>query len=157
MVAVLFLQSLGTFAYLIAPAIGPFVYEDGINPMVTAGQHTMLEFYRGSITHGPDWIAENGGAHFTAGLAAMPSLHSAGAFLFFLFAWHRAKILVPLYALLLLFILVTAVASRWHYLIDVPAGTALAWVSFRLANRLTRRKDASEDVSRTIDREIALT
>lgn len=157
MVAVLLLQSLGTFAYLIAPAIGPFVYEDGINPMVTAGQHTMLEFYRGSITHGPDWIAENGGAHFTAGLAAMPSLHSAGAFLFFLFAWHHAKILVPLYAFLLLFILVTAVASRWHYLIDVPAGTALAWVSFRLANRLTRRKDASEDVSRTIDREIALT
>ncbi|MBJ7438241.1 MAG: phosphatase PAP2 family protein [Sphingopyxis sp.] len=157
MVAVLLLQSLGTFAYLIAPAVGPFIFETGINPMVTTGQHAMLDFHRGSVNHGPDWIAQHGGAQFTAGLAAMPSLHSAGAFLFFLFAWQHGKILAPLYSLILLFILVTAVASRWHYLIDVPAGVALAWVAYRLADYLTQRKDISEDADRVIEGQAVLT
>ncbi len=157
LIAVLLLQSLGTFAYLVTPAVGPFIYEAGINPMVTAGQQEMLGFYRGSLDHGADWIAEHGGAHFTAGLAAMPSLHSAGAFLFFLFAWQHGKILVPFYSFILLFILVTAVASRWHYVVDVPVGIALAWVAYRLANYLTVPKDALAEGAEVTDAQAALT
>lgn len=136
-VAALILQALGTFAYLVAPAIGPFIYESGVNPFVSQGQQGMLTFYEHSRSAGPGWLAQNGGVNFTAGLAAMPSLHSASAFLFFLFAWRYGRVLVPLYALIMAYILVTAIASRWHYIIDVPFGIALAWVSVLLASRLS--------------------
>lgn len=145
MVAVLLLQSLGTVAYLIAPAIGPFIYEAGINPLITEGQLSMYDFYRQSVAEGPAFIAQHGGQGFTAGLAAMPSLHSAGAFLFFLFAWRYGKVLVPLYSLILVFILITAISSRWHYLIDVPAGLLLAWICYKLAHVLTPEKAAQEE------------
>ncbi|WP_077147571.1 phosphatase PAP2 family protein [Sphingopyxis sp. KK2] len=136
-VSVLLVQALGALAYLVAPAIGPFLYERGVDPGITTGQMSMLEFYRGSIDHGPAWIAQHGGANFTVGLAAMPSLHAAGAFLFFLFAWRHGRILLPLYSMILFFILVTSIASRWHYVIDVPVGIALAWACVWMAERMT--------------------
>lgn len=136
-ISALLLQVLGTLAYLVAPAIGPFIYESGINPMVTAGQHSMLEFYRSSVAGGPSFLVKHGGINFTVGLAAMPSLHSASAFLFFLFAWKHGRVLVPLYSFILAFILITAIASRWHYIIDVPVGMAIAWASYKLADWLT--------------------
>lgn len=137
-VAVLLLQSLGGLSYLVAPAIGPFLFEPGIDPGISEGQLGMLEFYRQSVAIGPDWIAQHGSSYFTAGLAAMPSLHAAGAFLFFLFASKHGRILIPLYSIILFFILTTAVASRWHYLIDLPVGMALAWFCIRLAERIVR-------------------
>jgi hypothetical protein len=136
-VAVLLLQATGALAYLIAPAIGPFIYETGVEPSITIGQLRMLEFYHNSLAGGPAWLAEHGGASFTIGLAAMPSLHAAGAFLFFLFAWKHGRILLPLYSLILVFILVTSIASRWHYVVDVPMGIALAWACLRIAERIT--------------------
>ena len=142
-VAVLLLQSFGAFAYLVAPAIGPFIYETGVNPYLTASQHEMLGFYRHSVAGGPAWIARHGAEGFTAGLAAMPSLHAGGAFLFMLFAWRHGRVLVPLYTLLFLFLTIAAVASRWHYLIDIPAGMLLAWVSFALAGRVVPAPEAA--------------
>lgn len=136
-VAVLLLQALGSLAYLVAPAIGPFIYEAGANPLASEGQRGMLAFYHQAVAAGPAWLAGHGGANFTAGLAAMPSLHAAGAFLFVLFAWHHGRKLLPLYIPILCFIVVTAIANRWHYLIDIPFGMALAWASYRLAARLT--------------------
>lgn len=146
-VAVLLFQSFGAFAYLIAPAVGPFLYEPGVNPLITENQRAMLAFYQHSVAGGPDWIARHGGEGFTAGLAAMPSLHAGRAFLFLLFAWRYGRFLVPLYALLFLFIIVAAVASRWHYLIDIPAGVLLAWISFALAARVVpvRKEELPED------------
>ncbi len=76
MVSVLLLQAFGAVAYLVAPAAGPFIYEKGVDPTITGGQQYMLDFYRNSIAQGPAWIAGQGGANFTAGLAAMPSLHA---------------------------------------------------------------------------------
>lgn len=142
-VSVLLLQAFGTIAYLIAPAIGPFVYEPGLDPMISKGQAGMLEFYQNSVAVGPQWLEENGSLNFTAGLAAMPSLHTAGAFLFFLFAARFAKPLLPLYSFILFYIVIMAVASRWHYLIDLPVGMLIAWISFRLAARLDRKSGNS--------------
>ena len=34
--------------------------------------------------------------------------------------------------------MIDSVASRWHYLADVPVGLALAWGSAALAARITR-------------------
>ncbi len=139
--SVLFLQVFGTIAYLIAPAVGPFIYEAGVNPIISQGQHQMLEFYRNSVAFGPDFLAKNGSANFTAGLAAMPSLHSACACLFFIFAWNHGKVLLPLYSFLFVFILITAIASRWHYVIDIPVGVGLAWASYKLADLVTRQSE----------------
>lgn len=144
-IAVLLLQSLGGLSYLVAPAIGPFLYEAGIDPTIGSGQHHMLDFYRQSVANGPDFIARQGGTNFTVGLAAMPSLHAAGAFLFFLYARKHAPLLVPLYAVVLVFILVTAVASRWHYLIDLPAGMALAWACIRIAEHIMPSQQMEKD------------
>lgn len=146
-VAVLLLQSLGGLSYLIAPAIGPFLFEPGIDPSISEGQVGMLKFYRQSVAIGPDWIAQHGSTYFTVGLAAMPSLHAAGAFLFFLFARKHGQILIPLYSIILIFIVTTAVASRWHYLIDVPVGMVLAWFCIRLSERMMRpsRTEASSE------------
>lgn len=140
-ISVLLMQSFGTIAYLIAPAVGPFIYEAGVNPIVTQGQQGMLEFYRNSVATGPGFLAKNGSANFTAGLAAMPSLHSAGACLFFLFAWRHGRVLLPLYSFILMFIFATAIANRWHYVIDIPIGACLAWVSYKLADLVTRRSE----------------
>lgn len=139
-ISVLLLQALGALAYLIAPAIGPFLYERGVDPTISDGQSSMLEFYRRSVAEGPGWIAQHGGANFTVGLAAMPSLHAAGAFLFFLFAWKHGRILLPLYCFILFFILVTSIASRWHYVIDIPVGIALAWACLWIAERIGARQ-----------------
>ncbi len=134
-VAVILQQSLGSIAYLIAPAIGPFIYQEGVNPYITQGQLSMLDVYKSSVTEGPAWLAQHGAENFTAGLAAMPSLHVAGAFLFLLFAWREARVLVPLFLFALVFIVVTSIASRWHYLIDLPVGALLAWLSYSLVYR----------------------
>lgn len=135
-VAALLFQGLGTLAYLPFPALGPFIYEPGLGAAVASAQQGMLQFHQSSVANGPAWLAANGSAHFTAGLAAMPSLHSGGAFLFFLFAWKYGRVLVPLYGLILLFIMIAAVATRWHYLIDIPPGLALGWLSIWLAEKL---------------------
>ncbi len=137
-VAVLLLQALGSFAYLLAPAIGPFIYETGDNPVISAGQHGMAEYYWQTVKNGRGWLAQYGSENFTAGLAAMPSLHSAGTFLFFLFAWKYGRPLVPFYSFILFFILIAAVSSRWHYLIDIPVGLGLAWACYWLAHQLLR-------------------
>jgi membrane-associated phospholipid phosphatase len=96
----------------------------------------MLAAREANLAGGAGWIAANGGSHITVGLAAMPSLHTGGAFLFLLFAWRHARVLVPVYAPLFAFIAIDAVASRWHYLVDLPAGIALALACAWAAERL---------------------
>lgn len=135
-IAALLFQGLGALAYIPFPALGPFLYEQGMNPLYTGAQQGMLGFHRDLIANGPTWLAVHGPPNLTAGLAAMPSLHTGGAFLFFLFAWRYGKVLIPLYSFLLFFILVAAVSTRWHYLIDIPIGLALGWFSIWLAEKL---------------------
>jgi hypothetical protein len=125
--AALFFQGMGAIAYLMAPALGPFLYETGIEPLQTDAQQSMLASYHANTSNGAEWIATHGATHLTVGLAAMPSLHTGGSFLFLLFAWRYARLLVPLYAMLFTFISVDAVASRWHYFIDLPVGMLLAY------------------------------
>ena len=135
--AALIFQGLGALAYLVAPAVGPFLFEAGIEPQQTGAQQAMLAVRGHLLSGGGAWIAANGGSHITVGLAAMPSLHTGGAFLFLLFAWRYARVLVPIYLPLFAFISVDAVASRWHYVIDLPAGIALALAAAWCAEKLS--------------------
>lgn len=134
--AALIFQGLGALAYLVAPAVGPFLFEAGIEAQQAGAQQSMLAVREQMLNGGGEWIAANGGTHITVGLAAMPSLHTGGAFLFLLFAWRYARVLVPIYLPLFAFISIDAVASRWHYVVDLPAGIALAFVAAWCAERL---------------------
>lgn len=138
LLAVMLMQAIGAFCYLAMPAVGPFIFEHGVNPFVTQSQQQMLAVYRHSLADGPAWLQDNGPSIFAMGLGAMPSLHCAGALLFFMFAKRHAKVLLPLHIFCLLFIVMAAVANRWHYLLDIPAGALVAWSSLALAARLTR-------------------
>jgi len=129
-------QSLGALSYLIAPAVGPFLYGGGPNYMATASQTGMWEAYNTLLANGPVWLESFGQSYFNAGLAAMPSLHAGAAWVFVWYAFaHRTRLrwlYVPLYA----WILIEAVVSKWHYVIDLPAGIALAAFSIWIANRM---------------------
>ena len=141
----LFFQGIGGFCYLVMPALGPFIFERGLIEIHSEAQHGMLETYYQIVSGGSGWIRAHGSANLTAGLGAMPSLHVGGAFLFLYFAWRHAKILVPVYAIFFSFILVSAVATRWHYLIDLPFGLLLAVISIRLAERAEQGIDEPID------------
>lgn len=143
--AALIFQGLGALAYLLFPAVGPFVYEQGSNALMTNAQEGMLSMREAMMAHGPGWLQAEGSVNLTAGLAAMPSLHAGGAFLFFLFALRHGRPMVPLYAFLLGFIMVEAVTTRWHYLIDLPVGMALAWLSCRLGERMVMLSDGETE------------
>lgn len=141
--AALVFHGVGAFAYLAMPALGPFLFEQGVEPMQTRAQLGMLGSHRELAVGGADWIARNGDTHITAGLGAMPSLHTGGSFLFLLFAWRYARVLVPLYLMLFGFITIDAVASRWHYVVDIPAGLVLAWGAAWAGEWLAARAQAA--------------
>jgi hypothetical protein len=125
-------HALGAFSYLIMPAVGPFLYEAGHNALETARQVHMYDGYQALMAGGRPWIAENGGKSMLAAVAAMPSLHVASSGVFLYYAWKHERWLGICYLPLFTFILFEAMATRWHYAIDLVAGiglTALAiWI-----------------------------
>lgn len=133
---ILLVLALGGLSYLIAPAVGPFLFEDGMNAAATRAQAGMWRVYGTVVAEGAPWIAANGSAYFTGALAAMPSLHIAHAAVM---TWymHRSRLIVRWpFLVILLFILVESVVSRWHYLIDAPAGLIVAAAAILIANRI---------------------
>ncbi|UCH75444.1 MAG: phosphatase PAP2 family protein [Rhodospirillales bacterium] len=127
---------LGGLAYLIAPAVGPFIFEDGMNRAAMQAQAGMWRVYGTVLREGAPWIAANGSEYFTGALAAMPSLHIAHAAVM---TWymHQSRLAVRWpFLVILIFILVESVVSRWHYLIDAPAGLLVAAAAIVIANRI---------------------
>jgi len=144
----LFLQGMGAIGYLLMPAVGPFIYEAGTSVGINTAQQQMLAMRQASIAVGPHWLADHASASLFAGLGAMPSLHAGCSSLFLWFAWRHGRMLLPTYIPIFAFILVTAVASRWHYLIDLPIGIALARLAIALADVADRRQ-------RSVPKEVA--
>jgi hypothetical protein len=139
-IAVLLTMCLGALSYLVAPALGPFIYEDGLNLDATAAQAGMLQAHEQVVQHGMVWIAAAGPAYFTGALAAMPSLHITHAVVMTYFI-HRARSpLVGVFLVICFWVTIESVASRWHYLIDLPAGLVLAAIVVWLANRICQPK-----------------
>lgn len=136
LLAVSLVLVVGGASYAIAPAWGPFVYEAGDNPEATAIQATMASF-QGNLraSHGGEYDT----SYFVAALAAMPSLHLAHALVFFYFALRYVRWLGLVYILPVTFIATEAVASRWHYLVDLPAGLVVAFCAVLLAYRFIPR------------------
>lgn len=137
--AVLIMQIGGSLTYFVAPALGPFVVDPGVELPASSAQAHMLELWRANLAGGAPWLAENGGRNMTAGLAAMPSLHAGGSLLFVLFALRYSRKLLWIMAPLFTFITIDALANRWHYLLDIPFGWGIASFAFAAAHALARR------------------
>ncbi len=142
-VSMLLMVSLGALSYLIAPALGPFIYEDGNTLLAREAQAGMYAAYRNVQAEGAAWIARNGSDYFTGALAAMPSLHVGYASLMTYFMLKNRDYLAPLFVLFWLWILVDSVALRWHYAIDAPAGIALAALVIWLTGRLLADREST--------------
>lgn len=133
---IMLVLSLGGLAYLIAPAVGPFIFEDGANLAATDAQAGMWAAYQVLVETGPTWIAVHGADYFTGPPAAMPSLHLAHATVM-VYYLNRSRLAIRWpFMLLWSFILVESVVSRWHYLIDAPAGILVAATAIFIANRI---------------------
>jgi mitochondrial fission protein ELM1 len=129
---------LGPLTYLIAPAVGPFVFEVGPNAAATAAQQEMYRHFLAVQAQGTSWLASHGGTFFTTPLAAMPSLHMS---LSCIVSWYALKaglkvtwLLLPLSG----WIILESTVSRWHYLVDLPAGVLLAALVIVFTDRLCR-------------------
>jgi len=138
MVAITLTELVGALLYLVAPAVGPFLYERGDNPHATAVQLRMYEQYSAFQAGGVSWLAEHGGHYFTAPLAAMPSLHFAATFVLAYYAVRARLLIAPLVVAATCWIGIESVVSRWHYLVDLPVGLAVALAAIAIANRLCR-------------------
>lgn len=134
--AIALVLTIGGMSYAVAPALGPFVFSAGFNPTATDIQLHMLAFQTRFITSGGTAFD---GAEFVSALGAMPSLHTAHAFIFLYYAWKDVRWMGYLYIPAFIFIVTEAIAAKWHYFIDLPIGLAIALLSIRLAAVLTRR------------------
>jgi hypothetical protein len=119
------IHALGGLSYLVAPAIGPFLFEPGVNAIATAQQQYMIGVYQGVMQGGAEWIAANGTTALMGPPAAMPSLHVASSAVFVWYAWKHERRLCWFYVPLFLFIVAEAMATRWHYIADLIVGLGL--------------------------------
>jgi hypothetical protein len=132
--------SMGGLAYFLAPALGPFIFEDGSNIEATRIQHDMAAFQGKFIASaGKSFHSGN----FIMPLAAMPSLHTAHTFALFFYAWRSLRWLGWIYLPPFLFIIIEAVTAKWHYLIDIPAGLAIAGVAIWLAGAMNKNNSST--------------
>ena len=129
---------LGALSYLVMPAIGPFLYEPGVNALETARQVHMQHRYQGLWAGGGAGVARQGSQFMFAAVAAMPSLHVASSAVFVHYAWQHTRWLGVLYLPLFAFIMFEAIATRWHYAVDVVAGLALTAVAIAITTVLFR-------------------
>lgn len=135
---------LGALSYLVMPAVGPFLYEPGVNALETARQEHMFGGYQALIAGGRPWIVSQGNQFMFAAVAAMPSLHVASSAVFVYYAWNYARWLGVLYLPLFVFIIFEAVATRWHYWIDVVVGLALTALAIAITAVLFRPIEARD-------------
>jgi len=139
-IASMLVQAVGSLCYLIVPAVGPFIFEQGMNVYATKCQSSMWEGYQALVASGPGWLSGNAPSYFTAGLAAMPSLHAGASWVFLYYAFKYKPYLLTVYIPIFFWIVIEAVASKWHYLIDLPVGILLAAACIWMANRLEDKR-----------------
>ena len=145
--ATLINQSLGALSYLVMPAVGPFLYGAGVSHTASQSQTGMWAAYNTLLEKGTPWLDAVGPSYFNAGLAAMPSLHAGASWVFVWYAFAHGTKLKGLYVLAFGWILIEAVATKWHFLIDLPAGIAVAGISIWLANWLLASQSAKTATS----------
>ncbi|MEY2926220.1 MAG: hypothetical protein RL367_697 [Pseudomonadota bacterium] len=148
--ASMLIHVLGGIGYLIAPAIGPFLYEQGLNAIASEQQQHMINVYHGVMQGGAGWISKYGPTVIMAPPAAMPSLHVASSAIFVWYAWKHERWLCWGYIPLFAFIIAEAMATRWHYLIDIAFGLGLTAICLTLCELVFRPRRKAQPVLRIV-------
>jgi|TARA_Y100000294_G_scaffold145424_1_gene140655 hypothetical protein len=149
--AVLFVEAIGPLTYLLAPALGPFLFDTGLNISSASNQGIMREV-RLEILENPQWLAQWGPRYFISGLAAMPSLHAGASWVFVHYAFKFRTPMIPIYLVIYFWIIIEAVATKWHYLIDLPVGIVLAMLCIFAAERFCAADPEAQEAEREIAR-----
>ena len=135
------LWTLGSWAYLALPAVGP-CYVDPQSfadartsiPDAAAMQTRLAENYALMVA-GRDGSLREFNPYL--GVAAMPSLHVGAHWLFALWARrHARRFFLPL-AIATALTFLGSIATGWHYAVDGYAGMLLAWLAVAVADRLS--------------------
>ena len=134
--AIIVMLCVGGLSYLVAPAVGPFIYEPGVNLIATQAQANMWAAFQQVQLNGAAWIGEHGPSYFTGPLAAMPSLHIGNGLISTYYMVRGRTPLAWVFGALFGWVFIESIAARWHYLIDAPFGLLLAIAVIYLANRV---------------------
>jgi hypothetical protein len=145
MIGLLLIEMVGPLSYLLAPAVGPFIFEQGPNVLATNAELTMYEVYKQVLSGGAAWVSAHGGQYFAQPLAAMPSLHVGATFVIVYYAVKARQWVSPLAVFAFAWIVIESVVARWHYLIDLPVGLLLAAGVILVTNRLCRARQMEID------------
>lgn len=156
LVASLLVQALGGMLYIVIPAAGPFLYHPSANAVIAAAQQAFSAVRHAELAGGVNWARANTGQYLIYGLGAMPSLHAAASFVLLYYAWRHVRWLGVVYTPAFLWILFEAMASRWHYGIDLVVGVALACGCIALANRWMSEHEAARRVASPEEAAVAL-
>jgi mitochondrial fission protein ELM1 len=140
MMALLLIEMVGPLTYLIAPAVGPFIFEHGPSAAATTAELRMYDGYRHVLQGGANWINSHGAEYFAKPLSAMPSLHLGAALIILYYAIRARSWMAPLALLSFGWILIESVVARWHYLVDLPAGLLLATIVIAITNHVCEGK-----------------
>ncbi len=129
--ATIILLFLGVIGYLLLPAVGPFIFKAPHSPYQQLALQQMFFKYTTYVNSGGvNYIP----SYLTQALAAMPSLHVAYTSLFVYFIWRQARSWLIVYLPLALFIVVEALYTKFHYLLDLIVGAELAAIAIILAH-----------------------
>lgn len=133
---------LGGIAYAIMPAYGPFLYfaQPGVDGFYYETQLYMLNFTERFRASGGTLFNPQ---DFEAPLGAMPSLHTAHAIAMLLVMWRIHPVLGMLMIPVAAYIVIFAMLTGFHYVVDIVAGILLALLAYWLTNCLTRRWKAA--------------
>jgi membrane-associated phospholipid phosphatase len=114
-----FTYAISYLGYLFLPAYGPVVYHAGDYELALRGGF----FYR-TVVAG---VEAAGGPH-----GAFPSLHIGGSMYLCCFDLKSNRLRGLTYLPIVLLIYVATVFLRYHYVVDLIAGTLIAWTCIRL-------------------------
>ncbi|HEV8577823.1 MAG TPA: phosphatase PAP2 family protein [Thermoanaerobaculia bacterium] len=138
MLSCVLLWTLGSWIYLAVPAVGPIYAQpqafEAVGdemPSARGGQEALWANYQRMLAGRDSGVLRQ--FNPTRGVAAMPSLHVGGHFLFFLWARRRARPLVLLFALATALTFAGSLLTGWHYAVDGYVGMLLAWLCYRAA------------------------
>ncbi len=121
----------GAVSYWIMPAIGEFVLETPELEGFYVYQNHMYTLYASFLQTGLVPIG-----YFTNAPAAMPSLHIANSFFLLVLAKRTIPYLAILYIFLFTYFVIIAVASGWHYLIDLIFGLILSLAALFIVDKV---------------------
>ena len=126
---------IGALCYWIAPALGPFYLQDQnsykfIETFKPYQEH-MFNLYKYLITY-----RDIPPGYFINPPAAMPSLHIANSLCLFFMMKRLSFFISVFYAIFIGYLVIIAIASGWHYFIDLVFGALLAFLCLKIVDKV---------------------